>query len=376
MSKQLITKIREFVIPIYNAKTMEYHNMIHAEQVMSVAKKLAKKEGLPKEKIEELKIAALFHDVGYNENPDQHEEISAEIAESFLESHKISQKTIDNVKRLILATKVDVEPQMIDEMIIKDADVAHVGTLGFINSSDGLRAEIGHLIGKQYTDEEWLNINLDFLEEHRFYTQSAKSMFEKLKASNIKTLKKENRSYEKDKGGGSTDRGIETMFRVALRNHNNLSQIADNKANIMLSVNTIMLSLLLSTLVPKVDSNPTLIIPTIITLIVCLVTMYFAIMATRPKIFKTSNYSRELLQGNKTNLLFFGNFQTLDLEEFEWGIGELMKDRELLYGALTKDLYFLGIVLGKKYSFLNKCYNVFMVGLLVSAVSFIVAMVF
>lgn len=151
--------------------------------------------------------------------------------------------------------------------------------------------------------------------------------------------------------------------------------MADNKANIMLSVSTIMMSLLLTSMVPKVDSNPGMLWPTIITLIVCLVTMYYAIMATRPIVDKTLTYSRDLLHQNKTNLLFFGNFKNLDIEEYEWGIGEMMKDKELLYGALIKDLFYLGKVLSKKFEYLHMCYNVFMIGLFVSAASFIFALV-
>ena len=376
MSKKLIQKIREYVSPMYSHEHLYYHNMVHAEQVLSMVTKLGKSEGLTKVEIQDLKIAALFHDCGYGIDAASHEEVSSEKAEEFLSDIAYDEDRIDRVKRLIRATKLSHVPNQLDEMIIRDADLSHIGTMDFTLKSDALRRENEHVKNEQLSDEEWLSVNSNFLESHQYYTESARNLWDKGKRGNIKLLRKEVKSKSSRIESAAPDRGIETMFRVALRNHNNLSQIADSKANILLSVSTIMLSLVLSSLVPKVDSNPTLIIPTILTLIVCISTMYFSIMATRPKILKVSEYSREMLMKNKTNLLFFGNFEKIPLDEFEWAISEMMKNRDLLYGALMKDLYFLGGILGKKYRFLYFGYNVFMIGLLVSAVSFTIAMVF
>ena len=160
------------------------------------------------------------------------------------------------------------------------------------------------------------------------------------------------------------------MYRVALRNHNQLSKIADNKANILLSITTIMLSLILSSLAPKIDSNQRLLIPTIIIIFVNIATMLFAVLATRPKV-SSAPYSRERFLDNKLNILFFGNFYKIPLAEFEWGMSKLMEDRNRLYGSLSKDLYFLGSVLAKKYKYLQWAYLVFMSGLIVSSLAFI-----
>ena len=77
------------------------------------------------------------------------------------------------------------------------------------------------------------------------------------------------------------EKGIETMFRTALKNHMELSAIADNKANIMLSINAIIISISLSTLIPNFDENPKLIIPTMILLLVCIVTIVFILLHQR-----------------------------------------------------------------------------------------------
>jgi hypothetical protein len=196
----------------------------------------------------------------------------------------------------------------------------------------------------------------------------------KLKRENSKlNYKKEELSFKKNKIE-LPERGIETMFRVALRNHITLSDIADTKANILLSVNAIIISLVLSNLVSKLDnpSNDYLIWPTVIFTGFTVVSIILSILATRPNVTQ-GKFSKQDVAAKKVNLLFFGNFHKMALNEFEWAMGEMMQDRDYLYGSLTKDLYFLGLVLNRKYKLLRLTYSVFMVGIVVSVLSFAVA---
>ena len=164
------------------------------------------------------------------------------------------------------------------------------------------------------------------------------------------------------------------MFRVALRNHITLSDIADTKANILLSVNAIIVSLALSNLLPKLDnpSNSHLVIPTIIFVLFTVVSMVLSIVATRPNV-TSGEFTKQDVADKKVNLLFFGNFHKMQLSDFEWAMGEMMKDRDYLYGSLTKDLYFLGLVLNRKYKILRVTYTVFMAGIIVSVIAFAIS---
>lgn len=373
--KELLPNIRDFIKPFFESDKNSYHNIDHIDRVVSAVKKISPSEQVLTYERREIIIAALFHDVGYLTDPAHHEVLSAKMAEDYLKDQNVEIDSIDRIKELIISTRLNEEPINLAQKILKDADLSYLGTKEFFDISEELRKEQEALTGEIDTDEEWHKKNIEFLDRHQYYTESARMLYNKEKKKNIKRLRKKSMPKKESNKNDSPQRGIETMFRVALRNHNNLSQMADNKANIMLSVSTIMMSLLLTSMVPKVDSNPGMLWPTIITLIVCLVTMYYAIMATRPIVDKTLTYSRDLLHQNKTNLLFFGNFKNLDIEEYEWGIGEMMKDKELLYGALIKDLFYLGKVLSKKFEYLHMCYNVFMIGLFVSAASFIFALV-
>ncbi|WP_253256062.1 Pycsar system effector family protein [Formosa algae] len=182
--------------------------------------------------------------------------------------------------------------------------------------------------------------------------------------------KKANKSGSKKVG-----RGVETMYRVTLRNHMTLSGIADSKANILLSVNAIILSVALSNLVPKLDnaSNSFLVYPTLVLLIFTVSAIVLSVISTRPNVSSTNVVTRDMIKANKTNILFFGNFYKMTLEDFEWGIDYLKENEDKLYSSLTKDLYYLGLVLERKYRLLRLTYTVFMVGIIVSALTFIIS---
>ena len=139
-------------------------------------------------------------------------------------------------------------------------------------------------------------------------------------------------------------------------------------------MNAIIISISLSTLLPKLDnpSNNYLIIPSIIFILFIVASMILSILATRPNVTQ-GKFSKEDVKNKKVNLIFFGNFHKMSLQEFEWAMDEMMKDRDYLYGSLTKDLYFLGLVLNRKYNLLRTTYTVFMIGIIASVIAFGIA---
>lgn len=187
-------------------------------------------------------------------------------------------------------------------------------------------------------------------------------------AENEKPKKKKNKE-------GKTDRGIETMFRITARNHLELSSIADNKANIMISVNSIILTIVVSVLLRKLEEFPNFIIPTIMLLLTSLVTLVFAILATRPNV-TSGRVTQDDIEQKKSNLLYFGNFFNMDLNEYLAGVNVMMKDRDFLYDTMIRDIYSLGKVLNRKYMLLRKSYNIFMFGFILTVVSYLVAALF
>src|SRR5690606_9122645 len=134
----------------------------------------------------------------------------------------------------------------------------------------------------------------------------------------------------------------------------------------------IIISIILGTLIAKLDARRTVhwIVPTFVLLISSVITIIFAIMSTRPKVTEGS-FTREQIEKRQVNLLFFGNFHKMPISEYEWAMDDLMKDREALYNALTRDLYFLGVVLNRKYYLLRITYGIFTIGIILSVISFV-----
>jgi hypothetical protein len=174
---------------------------------------------------------------------------------------------------------------------------------------------------------------------------------------------------EKTKKKGS-DRGVETMFRTSYRTHLALSALADAKANIMISINGIMISILLATVYPSVTQDRLLLIPSTVLLMTCLVSLVYAVLAARPRVTRNT-VTLDDVRASKANILFFGTFVNMSEEDFLSGMWELMEDRRRIYSSMMRDLYGLGAVLEKKYRLLRTSYTVFMLGLAVGVVSFL-----
>ena len=173
---------------------------------------------------------------------------------------------------------------------------------------------------------------------------------------------------------GSAKKGISDMFRTLYRTHLDLSSIADNKSNIMISINGIIISIILASISPAIDKNPWLLIPTALLLISCVSSMIFAVLSARPRI-SNEKVTLEHVRNNQANILFFGNYHTMQREEFVEGLEELMVDSTNLYDSLARDIYGVGKVLAKKYKLLRYSYDLFMFGLILSVISFIVVFV-
>jgi predicted metal-dependent HD superfamily phosphohydrolase len=369
-------------------KGMVYHNLEHTLEVVEAANEIGKHSGLSESDMEILLLAAWFHDIGIPNSYNNHEEKSAAIAKDFLEKNNYPADKISKVTDLILITKMPQNPKNLIEEVICDADISHIGKKGFNTRSQLLRAEWEALKNKKISNLEWLKNNIEFVAGNRFHTKYARENYEDQRSKNLAKLQKKMRKevteppfipefgtdlfderIRKDKGG---ERGVETMFRNVMRTHVEFSGMADNKANIMISVNTLVLTAIIAILARKLDANPHLIIPTAIITFVSLSTLVIATIVTRPKI-TSGVFSKEDIESKKANLLFFGNFYNMDLYNFEWGMREMINDKDYLYGSMIKDFYFLGQVLGHKYKYLRVCYNVFMYGLIISVIAFAIA---
>ncbi len=388
----LIAKAEKFVTSYLNENldtSFVYHNIAHTQRVVGKVQELSEEMELTDSEKEQLIIAAWFHDIGFTKTIKGHEKESVKIADDFLKSENASEETIKSISEIILATQMLYVPKNNLEGLIRDADCAHVSSKNYSEYASLLRKEWELTQDKIISKPDWIQENISFLTKHTFHSDIATSKWEKRKGKNLANLllnqnkikddtdklkhKKAELNFKKHKME-LPERGIETMFRVALRNHITLSDIADTKANILLSVNAIIISLVLSNLVSKLDnpSNYYLVWPTAVFALFTVASIVLSVLATRPNVTQ-GKFTKEDVANKKVNLLFFGNFHQMKLDEFEWAMSEMMQDRDYLYSSLTKDLYFLGLVLNRKYGLLRITYSVFMVGIIVSVICFAVA---
>ena len=363
---------------------IEFHTIDHTRYVVEAATQIGKNSGLSDDDLTVVILGAWFHDTGYLKNPMSHEQVSATLAEEFLKNAGFASEKIARIKKAILSTSIPQNPQDLISQVLCDADLMHMSEPDYFERIEKMRSEMAtHLDGK-IGKRKFYNMSLKFFESHTYHTDYAKNVLGPKKEENRKLLKKEiymleqekekkliEKGNKKDKGKGYS-RGVESMFRLTARNQINLSSIADNKSNILISVNAIIMSISMTVLVTRFEEVPNIILPTLIFLLSCLVTIIFAILSTRPNI-SGGTFTKDDIQQNKVNLLFFGNFYNMELDEYEWAIGQLMKNDENLYATMIKDQYALGKVLAKKYKLLRIAYNIFMVGIIVSVLAFVLA---
>lgn len=393
----ILEQVQQYLLSFFNAHhnaKLLYHNREHTEGVVKAATAIANHYQLNDRDFFIVIAAAWFHDTGYYEEPGNHEAKGAAMAESFLRNTGPDEATINEIKGCILATKLPQSPVGLLEQIVCDADLFHLGTDEFSDRSKVLRKEYEAVHNKKISKDEWRKRTIELLETHHYHTDYCQLLLNEKKRENLEKLKKKEgiedqsdifpdreanneKSPEKPKKekDNKPDRGIETVFKITSNNHQRLSNMADSKAHIMISVNSIIISVLLSLLLRKIDEHQNLAIPAVILLTVNLVTIIFSILATRPNIPK-GVFTQSEIDEKKVNLLFFGNFYKMNLDEYASGMWKMMNDAEFLYGSLIKDVYFQGIVLGRKYRMLRASYDVFMFGIIISVVAFLIAVFF
>lgn len=382
----ILQKAKDYVEILFKDKLSSvyfYHNFIHTTYTVNKAEEILKHTPVSEEDQEKVLLALWFHDTGYIECAQNHEEKGVEIMKDFLKKENYSEAYIEDIAKLILATKITYEPQNLLEKIMKDSDCSHFASYDYSDISDALRKEWELTNVRCFSNDEWNAGNLEMLKnKHKFYTDYAKTAWQPLKEKNIKKIekkldkeegkesKKENSENKKEKEPKS-DRSVDTLFRVTLSNHTRLSDIADSKANILLSVNAIIISVCLSVLVPKLDTpkNSHLIIPSFILLLSAVLTIIFAILSTKPNVTK-ARFTLQDVADRKVNLLFFGNFNRMIFDDYHSAMNILIKDRDYIYDSMVKDLYYLGKVLDRKYRLLSITYKIFMAGIIISVLSF------
>jgi len=166
-----------------------YHDLTHTrDDVVVSAELLASMEGIQGENLYLLRTAAWFHDLGFVEQPPFHELISARIAVSVLPEFGYTPRQVEVVRWAIFATIIPQEPRTLLERILTDADLNVLGRPDFLARNANLRHELT-CFGIVFSDVDWYSRQLTFLENHNFFTESARTLYDAQKTMNIAALK-------------------------------------------------------------------------------------------------------------------------------------------------------------------------------------------
>ncbi|RYY45468.1 MAG: HD domain-containing protein [Chitinophagaceae bacterium] len=370
----------------YTGKCLLFHNLDHTKQVVKRTNEIAAHYELSSRDSIILFISAWFHDTGYLfVSPHLHEEKSVEIMKEFAAKIQLNSQEIDEIAGCIMATKGPRNPSTLLQKIMCDADTYHLGTKDFKKHNKKIKEEFSCTAGPAFNEAGFEEHTLAFFNEHEFFTDYCRGLLNEQKKKNMKKLAKKSKlegevaslhTMESQPGqiveSKGTMKGVQTMLRLTSSNHIQLSEMADSKANILISVNAIIISVILTVMLRKLQTDPYLTIPSFLFLAFSVATIVAAILATRPKL-SSGVFMEDDITNKKTNLLFFGNFHKMEAPQYDRAMRTMMQDPDYLYSSIIQDIYYLGAVLGKKYRLIRLAYNIFMIGIILSVAAFAIA---
>jgi len=393
LSKGMLAKAESTVFGLFKAKQdsrLLYHNYELAAKLVESIEEIGGQVNLAPSSMEMLCVAAWFYPTGYLSNYGQPTEETVKNIAKFLAAESYPKAKTEKIKDFIRLIEAQKVPANEEQEVFHDAFYALRNGETYATKIALLQLEKELFQKTALPKEQWVQLQLQKLLTTKFYTPYGKLTFESDLANNIlstkgqlqKIKKKKNIFVEPVKPNAFQDletavpnRAIQTFFRTNYRNHINLSAIADNKANIMISVNAILLSVLISLMTYKnlAETKPMILMAIIVFFITGLTSLIFAVLSARPKVTSVNKQAKDKILQQK-NIVFFGNFVHLDLDEYEEAMDAVFRDGELMYGNMVRDLYFLGKVLDKKYRYLTTSYNIFMVGFVATAITLLVAL--
>ena len=405
MNYSLIEKdVKAYVHELYSfdsVQSLPFHNLSRTNDIVKAAKKMAVHYSLDEKSTFIVIAAAFLINTGYIFDPLGNPALkSVEVASEFLKREQLPEEDIIAITECIKAGLGLKKPSNHMENIASDANTFYLGTPDFKSFNKLRRKELGLIQTTSPENRDWTKQSIDLLESHEYYTDFCRSLQQKIKMDNLSALKNKQQKqisevlYDAHDDGSITNkqtnqpaepgvkikppkeptpvRGIETMFRISSANNVRISVMADNKAHIMITVNSIIISVVLGLIVRNIDSHYELLIPSLILLLVNLFTIIYSVLATRPTIVK-GFFTEEQVERKTINMLYFGSFYNMEFKEYNIAMKKVMTDSEFLYACLIKDLFWKGKVLGRKYKLLRTAYTIFLFGIIVAVVAFAIA---
>ncbi|WP_020567877.1 Pycsar system effector family protein [Neolewinella persica] len=383
---ELLKRARAHVHERFDARLAPkylFHNFAYSSEIEGALDDLMEKTELDENTQFLLRIVALFYPLGYINGHKKFQDTSVEELKAWAGAEGLDLSSPDGTAAdWLKAVKNADQDSLLPVRILHDACWSWLGRKRFDRRSNLLQLERDAIASKEGDPikfgEEMQNLLLNF----NYLTSVGKRKYDKRRRKNVSSQQSDNYKIEqkevKARTGKNFGRGIDTMYRTAFRNHINLSRIADGKANMMISINTIILSIVITVSGASLSffedvffENPEFLVPIISLLLSSLIAVIFAVFSARPSVTEYRIKKDKLIKSKEASLLYFGNFLKLEKKEFIEYMATMKLDQNALYDDLAKDLYDLGQVMHKKYLLLTISYNTFVGGLALAVLSFL-----
>jgi len=410
-NKNVIIEARKFALSkiLEYSEDVTYHDFKFAKKYIELVKKIAKNAGFNESELNLITISgwlvtASFEDfiVHFDENKQPVSNLSEEVIKTLNEFKKIVTLPDEDYTVIEEALRnIDLlnPSQSKFSMVLADAITASIVKGNFKKNFKKMYEEL-ILKDVNISKKKWLDIALQMSETFSFNLQCCKDEFAPMLQELQKELLKEKKQLDKttdealikqlsisdqelkklkknlNESKGRDARGIQTMFRTTSRNHYTLNQMVDRKASIMITVNSIILSLVIGGIIrPDLSANFVSfnwsVIPIIIILLMAVFSMIFAILSIRPEI-THGRFTEEDVRNKDGNLLYYGNFHSMRYRDYEWGFLQMMTDQDYLYRNMIKDIYFLGKSLKVKFKLIRMSLTIFLFGVIAAVCSFLI----
>lgn len=405
-----LSKVELFAINVISEEFSDkliYHDITHSHSVITGVKQIITHEPVNEEDKELLLMAGWFNILGFRDvermtqlkDPysffEQCALCSVKEAGTFLSSIDYPQDRIEQVLVLLEDSSPKSTPKSHLGKILADAltiqwaskkakkriklryqefillDLISTNKVGFYEAMIGdLKSHSYHTeYGKKVLAPKKLELIQKIEKEKKDLNRQEAQVLSKeldITEEELKKLKKDLKKIS-----GRDDRGVQTMFRTTSRNHYTLNQMVDRKANILISINAIILSLIIGRVIGNFQTICIHSTPMVVLMISSVVSIVFAVLSIMPS--KThGEFSEQQVRDKQGNLLFFGNYHNMSFRDYNWGMLQMLRDSDFLYTSMIRDLYYLGQQLSIKHKKIRIALAVFIIGIVLTVAAFLI----
>lgn len=384
--KDLLKKATEFYAEYPQNQTdgelIQDQNYLN--QKLQFFKDVAKETSIGKSDYALALVAFILKELQQSNSTDE----TNDVVPSFIKKYEVSEEDQAELKRFMDFLHSERDEQSKIEEILRDSQYLHLGMPDAFERLELQRLVEERKIGVNYADSEWLEKCKHYFVKHSFNCDYTIRKFGAIRSRNFIELEKRIDKLPgngKEKNGNSertellSDKESEEMFKLAFRNSVNLISVADQKAGMLIQINTLLAGFVFTFGAAKIEENTYYLIPTTAILVGSALTVFFGILASRPM-----QRHFDAGKGYEREEIFFGSYDRLDSnarkvswEKYSSDINELLKGaKKNVFDGLIKESYEVSKVLSRKFGFLSLAYKIFFAGLFLGIVGFLILMIY